>query len=233
MDSPNSPNVSKTVDTLAAIAGRKSVRAFLPDAVPDESVRQILAIASRAPSGTNSQPWIVRVVKGAAKQRLTDAVVAEAEAGIMENEYPYAPADWWEPYKSRRRKVGFDLYAKTGIARDDMAGRKRQAIKNFHFFGAPVGLFFTMERALERGSWIDVGMFMQNVMIAARAFGLETCPQAAWLHHGPTVHRILQIPSDEILISGMSLGYADWCAPENSLETERAIVDEFTRFLNE
>lgn len=233
MDSPNSPNVSKIVHTLTAIAGRKSVRAFLPDPVPDGLVRQILEIASRAPSGTNSQPWMVRVVTGPAKARLTEAVVADAQAGRIANEYPYAPAEWWEPYKSRRRKVGFDLYATVGIARDDMEGRKRQALRNFEFFGAPVGLFFTMEQALEQGSWIDLGMFMQNVMIAARGFGLETCPQAAWLHHGPTVRRVLEIPDEEILISGMSLGYADWGAAANSLQTERASVDQFTRFISD
>ncbi|MEM7776428.1 MAG: nitroreductase [Pseudomonadota bacterium] len=221
-----------SLGVLSAVGERKSVRAFRPDPVPEGTVREILKIASRAPSGTNTQPWRVTVVTGDAKLRLSAAVTAAAEAGDVENEYPYAPQKWWEPYLGRRRKVGYDLYATVGIARDDMAGRKRQALKNFQFFGAPVGLFFTMERALEYGSWIDVGLFMQNVMITARGFGLESCPQAAWCNYGPVVHRELAIPYDEVLISGMSLGHADWAAPENSLVTERDAVDGFTRFLN-
>ncbi len=222
-----------TMTALDAIAGRKSVRAYKPDPVARTTVEEILQVAARAPSGTNSQPWQVTVVTGAAKARLTDAVTAAADAGQIDNEYSYTPKKWWEPYLSRRRTVGYALYAKLGITRDDMAARKAQSLKNFAFFGAPVGLFFSMERALEYGSWIDLGLYMQNVMIAARGFGLETCPQAAWIHYGPIVHRELQIPEDQILISGMALGFADWDAPENSLQTPREPVDSFTRFLND
>jgi nitroreductase len=132
-----------------------------------------------------------------------------------------------EPYLSRRCKVGFDLYARYGIARDDMAARKAAMLRNFDFFGAPVGLFFTMERDMALGAWLDCGMFMQNVMIVARAYGLETCPQQAWCDLGGVVHAQLGIADSHIILSGMALGYADPAAPENGLVSERAGVDEF------
>lgn len=212
------------------VTGRKSVRGFLSTPVPAETIRTLLTEASRAASGTNTQPWRVHVATGAARDRLCAAVSEAAATGKQQHEYRYSPAELPEPYLSRRRKVGFDLYGLAGIARNDMEGRKRQALKNFQLFGAPVGLFFTMDRRLEQGSWIDIGMLMQNVMVLARAHGLETCPQAAWIYHGPVVHRVLPLPDDEILISGMALGYPDWSAPENALVSERAPIDEFTVF---
>lgn len=212
------------------VMGRKSVRGFLPTPVPAETVRTILREGARAASGTNTQPWRVHVALGAARDRLCAAVTEAASSGPQQHEYRYSPPELPEPYLSRRRKVGFDLYGLAGIARGDMEGRKRQALKNYSLFGAPVGLFFTMERRLEMGSWIDIGMLMQNVMIIARTHGLETCPQAAWIYHGPAVHKALSIPDDEVLISGMALGYADWSAPENALQTERAPVEEFAVF---
>ena len=157
-------------------------------------------------------------------------VTAAASSGPQQDEYQYSPKELPEPYLSRRRKVGFDLYGIAGIARGDVEGRKRQALKNYTFFGAPVGLFFTMDRRFEYGSWLDVGMFMQNVMVLARGYGLETCPQAAWIYHGPATRKALGIPDDEILISGMALGYPDWSTPENKLVTERAPAAEFAVF---
>ena len=215
------------LDVRSAVTGRKSVRGFKPDPVPLALVRRILDDAARAASGTNTQPWLVHIALGAAKARLTEAVIAAAQSEPQSPEYDYSPDVLPEPYLSRRRKVGFDLYGLAGIARGDMEGRKRQSLKNYTFFGAPVGLFVTMDRRLEKGSWLDVGMFMQNVMVMARGYGLETCPQAAWVYYGPAVHRALSIPDAEILISGMALGLPDWSAPENALETVRAPSTEF------
>ncbi len=216
-----------TLDVRTAVIGRKSVRGFKPDPVPLALVRQILDESARAPSGTNTQPWRVHIAIGAARDRLSAALIDAAQTGPQQNEYRYSPDELPEPYLSRRRKVGFDLYGIAGIARGDMAGRKKQAIKNYTFFGAPVGLFFTMDRRMELGSWLDIGMFMQNVMVLARGYGLETCPQAAWIYYGPIVHTALGIPDSEILISGMALGHPDWSVPENALETERAPSTEF------
>ncbi len=216
-----------TLDVRTAVTGRKSVRGFKPDPVPVALVRQILDDAARAPSGTNTQPWRVHIAIDAARDRLSAALTDAAQSGPQQNEYRYSPDELPEPYLSRRRKVGFDLYGIAGIARGDMAGRKKQALKNYTFFGAPVGLFFTMDRRLEFGSWLDIGMFMQNVMVLARGYSLETCPQAAWIYYGQTVHKALGIPDTELLISGMALGHPDWSVTENALETERAPSTEF------
>jgi nitroreductase len=215
------------LDVRTAVVGRKSVRGFKADPVPLTMIRRILDEAARAPSGTNTQPWRVHIAIGASRERLSNAVTEAAMTSPQVHEYRYSPDSLHEPYLARRRKVGFDLYGIAGIARNDMEGRKRQAAKNYTFFGAPVGLFFTMDRRFEFGSWIDVGMFMQNVMVLARGYGLETCPQAAWIYYGPVVHKALSIPDDEILISGMAIGYADWTVPENALQTERAPSSEF------
>lgn len=221
------------VSAIDAIAGRRSVRRFLPDPVPEETVRRILEVSARAPSGTNSQPWFVHVAMGAARDRVSREVIAAAKAGERKEEYAYSPHPWFEPYVTRRRKVGYDLYALYGIKREDMAARTAAGLRNFEFFGAPVGLFFSMDRRLLYGSWLDVGMFMQNVMVAARGFGLETCPQEAWCSYGPAVRRALGIPDDQVLMSGMSLGYEDTSAPENKLVTVREPVDGFAKFLKD
>lgn len=158
---------------------------------------------------------------------MSQAVLAAARAGEVCPEYRYEPTEIAEPYRSRRRKVGFDLYTLYGIERHDMEARKGAMLRNYDFFGAPVGLFFTMDRAMSQGNWLDCGMFMQNVMIVSRAFGLETCPQQAWCDFGGVVHRELAIPDDHVLLSGMALGHADQGAIENTLVSERAGVDEF------
>jgi nitroreductase len=222
-----------TLDVRAAVTGRKSVRGFRPDPVPLALVHRILEEAARAPSGTNTQPWRVHVATGAARERLMREVTAAALSGPQAHEYRYSPDQLPQPYLSRRRKVGFDLYGLAGIARGDMEGRKRQSLKNYTLFGAPVGLFFTMDRRFELGSWLDLGMFMQNVMLLARGYGLETCPQAAWIYYGPAVHRALPIPDDEVLVSGMALGTPDWSVVENRLETERAPASDFAVFHSE
>lgn len=235
MDGPCAPlrPAVRTARTVAeAIETRRSVRAFLPTPVPQESVRRILEIAARAPSGTNMQPWKVRVLAGAAKDRLCDAVlsVREEKPGGEEKEYDYYPRQWREPYLSRRRKVGWDLYGLLGIEKGDKRRMWTQFGRNFRFFDAPVGLIFTIDRDLEIGSWLDMGMFLQNIMIAARGEGLDTCPQAAWMDYPRTVARTLAVPDDEIVICGMSLGYADDSRPENALVTEREPVAAFATF---
>jgi nitroreductase len=214
--------------TAEAVTGRKSVRRFLPDPVSDETIAGILAGASRAASGTTIQPWLAHVVTDAARERLSGAVLAAAEADEASPEYIYTPRDMAEPYLSRRRKVGFDLYALYGVERHDMTGRKAAMLRNYAFFGAPVGLFFTMDRAQSQGAWLDCGMFMANVMTLARAQGLDTCPQQAWCDFGGVVHRELAIPENHILLSGMALGRADWSARENALVADRAPVEDFT-----
>ena len=209
---------------------RSSKRNFLPDDVSIDTLKDKIKDASRAPSGTNTQPWKVTCVTGETKKKLTNAVLEAAETGNSDLEYKYMPSKLKEPYLSRKRAVGYALYELYGIKRDDYPARKAAMLRNFQFFGAPVGLFFRMDRELLYGSWLDVGMFMQNVMILARGKGLETCPQQAWCEFGSIVHKVLNIPDDEIIISGMSLGYAAK-APENTLVSERVPLDDFATFL--
>jgi nitroreductase len=224
VSSPEQPDKS----VIEAVRGRRSVRKFLPREVPRDVVSAILEAASRAPSGTNIQPWLIHVVTGAARERLIEAVMPVAEAGELSLEYAYLPEQMKEPYLSRRRAVGYALYEKYQIERTDYPARKAAMLRNFEFFGAPVGIFFTMERDMALGAWLDCGMFMQNVMVLARGYGLETCPQQAWCDVGAAVHAGLGIPDHHLILSGMALGYADWSANENTLVTERIGVDEFT-----
>ncbi|KPF47712.1 nitrobenzoate reductase [beta proteobacterium AAP51] len=230
---PITPSTTAAVD--AAVLSRRSIRAFLPTPVPRATVEDILQVASRAPSGTNTQPWQVHVLTGAALQALAADIAAahddpEARASHTE-EYAYYPQQWQSPYIDRRRKVGWDLYTLLGIAKTDKARMHTQHGRNYSFFGAPVGLMFTIDRVLEKGSWLDYGMFLQNVMIAARARGLDTCPQAAFTPFHRIIARHLQLPETQMLVCGMSLGHADPAAIENTLVTEREPVAGFTRFL--
>ena len=213
---------------LEAISGRRSVRAFLPTPVDKDTIREILRVSSRAPSGTNIQPWLVHVVTGEARDRIARAGRDAADAGELQLEYDYLPMDMQEPWLSRRRAIGYALFEKYGIARDDYPARKTAMLRNYDFFDAPVGLFFCLEREHTLGAWLDCGMFMQNVMIAARAFGLETCPQQAWCDIGPVVHRELGIPETQIVLSGMALGYEDKSAVVNTLASPRVGVDEIS-----
>ncbi|MEH2524099.1 MULTISPECIES: nitroreductase [unclassified Bradyrhizobium] len=230
---PSPPRIHRSEPYLVspvieAVVNRRSVRSFLPTPVPLRVVKEILSAASRAPSGTNFQPWKVHVTTGATLARLCRAVTQAAMAGERSDEYFYAPAPLMEPYLSRRRKVGYDLYELYGIARDDYPARKQAMLRNFEFFGAPVGLFFTMDRRLLVGSWLDCGMFMQNVMIVARAFGLGTCAQQAWCEYGGVVHEQLGIPASQIILSGMALGHPDPDSRANTLVSDRVGVDDFT-----
>lgn len=216
------------LDVETAITGRRSIRRFLPDPVPREVIEDILAVAARAPSGANMQPWQVHVVTGTARRRVGAAVTAAAARSERRPDYTYYPEEWFEPYRARRRKIGFDLYDLLGIARDDEAARAAQSRRNFLFFDAPVGLFVTVDRRLNLGSWLDCGMFLQNLLLAARAHGLETCAQASWVPYAGTVRATLGIDDGEVLLSGVALGYPDPAAPENALATERVRPADFT-----
>lgn len=218
----------------AAITSRRSVRAFLPTPVPRPVVEQILQVASRAPSGTNTQPWQVDVLTGSALARLGSVVLAAyddpVERARHTEEYPYYPSMWRSPYVDRRRKVGWDLYGLLGIAKDDKARMHAQHGRNYRFFDAPVGLIFSIDRVLQQGSWLDYGMFLQNVMIAARARGLDTCPQAAFTPFHRLIAQELAWPAERMLVCGMALGHADPAAVENTLRTEREPVAGFAHF---
>lgn len=215
-----------------AITSRRSIRRFLPTAVPVETVEAILDVAARAPSGTNMQPWRGYVVAGAAKQALVEAVQAAFDAGESGHtqEVQYYPDAFFEPYLGRRRAVGWDLYGRLGIVRGEAAKMKAQHRRNFQFFDAPVGMIFTIDRRLATGSWLDYGMFLENVMIAARGRGLDTCAQAAWSHYHRAIRSALGLADEETVVCGMALGYADLDAPENGLVTVRAPARSFMRF---
>lgn len=217
------------ISAFDAVASRRSIRRFLSDPVPDAVVDCILAAASRAPSGQNMQPWLVHAVTGDTRARLCREVADAVRAGERSDEYDYFPAEIRDPYRARRRKVGFDLFAIYGVGRDDQAGRQEALLRNFDFFGAPVGLFYTMERDWGYGAWIDMGNLMTNVMTVAPAFGLSTCPQQAWAEYGAAVRRVLPVPDHHVIVSGMALGVADPSAAVNRLVTERVSTDEFVR----
>ena len=220
-----------------AITSRRSIRCFLPDPVGRETVEHLLAVASRAPSGTNIQPWKVYVVAGEAKAALS-ATILESYDSVrdgdekFEREYNYYPLEFTEIHLARRRKIGWDLYGLLGIAKGEKDKMHTQHRRNFMFFDAPVGLVFTIDRALQIGSWLDYGMFLQNIMVAARGLGLHTCPQAAFANYHVLIREQLGIPEDEVVICGMSLGTADAEAIENTLVTEREPVEGFATFID-
>jgi nitroreductase len=225
-------SVARTVDE--AILSRRSLRAFSSEPVARETVQRILALASRAPSGSNIQPWHVYVVGGAERDRLAQRMYDEFLAlgeGEWQREYDYYPPRWREPYLSRRRRIGWDLYGLLGIGKGDRERTRLQHARNFLFFGAPVGMVFTIDRDLPIGAWLDTGMFLQNVMLAARARGLDTCAQAAIGNAHAIVRTELAIPDGEMVICGMALGHARGDAVENTLVTVREPVSGFARFV--
>ena len=219
----------------AAITSRRSVRAFLDKLVEKDEIARILDVAARAPSGTNTQPWKVHVLLGAARERLSQAILAvnadPEQARAHAEEYPYYPREWVAPYIDRRRKVGWDLYSLLGLTRENKAGMAAQHARNYAFFDAPVGLIFTIDRIMEQGSWLDYGMFLQNIMVAARARGLDTCPQAAFTQYHRIIADQLALPANEMVVCGMALGWADPDRIENTLLTEREPSSGFARFI--
>ena len=214
-------NVSEAVDR------RISVRAFRPDPVPGAVIREILEIAHRAPSGGNLQPWRVHAVAGEPLAELKTKAMAVLASGLEKPEYDVYPPELWDPFRSRRYICGEDLYATIGIPREDRPARMLQLGKNVEFFGAPVGLFFTLDRKLGYPQWADVGMFMQTVMLLAVERGLDTCAQEFWARLPQTVAAFLSLPDDQMLFSGMALGYRDESAPINTLRTKRDPFEVF------
>lgn len=215
-----------------AIRSRKSVRRFLPLSISKSVIEHILKVASRAPSGNNVQPWHVHVLTGDAKQALCADILTSTNAEPDQHcpEYQYYPENWFEPYQGRRRASGYGLYEALGIDRNDREAREHQNLRNYHFFDAPVGLLISLDRRLNTGSYIDLGMFIQNIMLAARGQGLHTCPQAAFAWYHQIVRRHVPLADEDILVCGIALGHEDRDAPENSLQTAREPVAAFTSF---
>ena len=215
-----------------AITSRKSVRAFTDTPVPRDTVHRILEIAQRAPSGTNTQPWHVHVAAGAVR----NAIVAEAYEMFQKGEtdsyaaHDYYPDVWTDTHQDRRRQVGWDLYGLLGIQKGDRDASKQQAARNYQLFDAPVGIFVTTDTYLGRGSWFDVGLYVQTIMLAARAEGLHTCPQASWIVTPGPVRRHLNIPDDQALVVGIALGHQDENAIENTLVSTRADIQDIVHF---
>ena len=215
------------------VKSRKSIRAYLDKDVDRKMVEDILHLSSRAPSGANIQAWQVIVLHNEALKKLGKKLFDMSVAGIKEEcEYQFYPRSWREPYLARRRKVGWDLYRALGIARSERSKIERQQAKNFMFFGAPVGLIFTMDRDMELGSWLDLGCFIQTIALVARSFGLDSCIQAAFSEYHKTISDELQIPPERQVICGLALGYRDEKAPENNFPTERVPLEDFVRFVD-
>jgi nitroreductase len=212
-----------------ALVTRKSIRAFRPDPVSRQTVEEILALAARAPSGGNLQPWKVHVLIGAAK----DELVRRAKARMIENprggvpEYHIYPPELTEPYRTRRFAVGEQMYATMAIPREDKARRLQQFVRNWEFFGAPVGLIFSIDRQMQQGQWSDLGGFLQSIMLLAREYGLHTCAQEAWAPFHEVIRDYLKVPPEEMIFCGMAVGYADETAPINTLVSERAAMKEW------
>ena len=224
----------------AAITSRMSARAFTAQPVPRQTLTELLQVASRAPSGTNTQPWKVYVLQGSSRNTLCekvcdahDAIRANPElAAQYREEYDYYPEKWVSPYIDRRRENGWGLYGLLGIGKADKDKMHLQHQRNYKFFDAPVGLMFTMDKVMGRGSLVDYGMFLQNIMVAARGHGLHTCAQAAWNGFGKIILPHIGAGPDEMLICGMALGYADENDVVNTFKTPRVPVDEFTHWLD-
>jgi len=214
------------------IKSRISTRAYLPHPVSEAEIHAILDIARFAPSGGNLQPWRVHVVTGAARDRLVETVMKAIAANPFadEAELKVYPDNLWEPHRTRRFAVGEQLYALLGIPREDKMGRLMNLQKNFEFFGAPAGLFFTLDRRFDKGQWAHLGMLMQSIALVAEERGLATCMQEAWTTRAKTVSAFLGVPVTEQFYCGMALGWPDKSAGVNTLRSERAPLDEFVTF---
>jgi nitroreductase len=206
------------MDVTEAVGRRMSVRAFRPEPPPASLVREILQLAHGAPSGGNLQPWRVYALAGPPLAELKTLIAATP---MEEPEYDVYPANLWEPFRTRRYQCGEDLYASIGIGRDDRPGRFRQLARNLQFFGAPVGLFFCLDRGLGPPQWSDLGMFMQTLMLLAVERGLDTCAQEFWARYPRTVAGFVGLPDDHMVFSGMAMGYRDPAAPINGWRTRR------------
>ena len=222
------------METHEALISRRSIRRFLPTNVAKEKIEKILEGAAFAPSGHNIQPWHVYVVEGEKKEKITNTIIESIKSGEVKNfkqEFDYYPTEWFEPYISRRRAVGFELYKLLNISRDDYEARDKQMQENFYFFGAPVGMFITMDRRLAEGTFIDLGMFIQSILVGARGEGLHTCGQVAFTRFHTLISRELNFHENEMLVCAVSIGYEDTSAPENELRVEKLPFEKFTTFL--
>lgn len=215
-----------------AIVTRRSTRAFLPRPVDIATVHAILDVARFAATGVNIQPWRVHVVTGSMRDRICAAIKTidddPARAQAHSDEWAYYPDQWVSPYIDRRREIGWKLYGLLGIEKGNKPRMHAQHGRNYQFFDAPVGLFFTVDRIMNEGSLIDYGMFLQNIMVVARSYGLSTCPQAAFMKYHEVIRTALSLPTEEKFLVGMSLGYADEDRAENQLVSERAPTSSFT-----
>ena len=214
-----------------AIRSRYSCRAFLKREVEPEKIERILKLANRTPSGGNTQPWRVAVVRGKTKGTMDQDMEAEFRAGNRgKPDYQYYPLRWKEPYKSRRFACGMQLYSALGIGREDREERVEQWIANYRSFGAPVALYFFLDSHMEAGSYLDMGMFLQSVMLLAVEEGLATCPQQALAEYPEIVKQALGLEDGLVLLCGMALGYEDPTAPINRYRTPRDELEKFVSF---
>ncbi|GHT95484.1 nitroreductase [Betaproteobacteria bacterium] len=222
----------QTCATIAAVLrSRHSIRRFLPTPVSLEVVSELLELAARAPSGGNVQPWRVHALAGDARKALSAAILAEYEQGAREKrDFDFYPTQWSEPWLSRRRKMGFGLYGLLNIAKGDKERMRAQSGRNYLFFDAPVGLILTLDERLGHGMFLDCGVFVGNLLTAARAHGLDTCVQDSFADYPATIRRHLKLGENERIVTGIALGYADPDAPENRLVTEREPVPAFADF---
>jgi nitroreductase len=216
-----------------AVERRSSTRAFKPDPVSGTVIRELLEAAKRAPSGGNLQPWRVYALAGAALNEFKEKIAAQIAQGIMGEtpEYDVYPKDLWEPFRRRRRETGAQRYAAIGVGDKDTAGQRDLLIRNFQFFGAPVGLFFCLDRRLGPPQWSDMGMYMQTLMLLAVERGLSTCPQEVWANWPKTIADYLQLPAEQMVFAGMSLGYGDENHPLNQFRTARESLEDFACLL--
>ena len=230
------PNDEDSLDTLSmvdrAIVSRGSTRAFLSTPVDHSLIKHILTVAAWAPSGTNMQPWKVTVLAGKARQRLSDAICEAFFSGdkVHERTWKYYPDEFFEPYKARRRACGIGLYQTLGIAKEETEKMRQQRARNYKFFDAPVGMIFSIHNDLEIGSWMDFGMFLQNIMVSARGHGLDTCAQAAFSDYHAIIREQLGLPDNETVLCGMAMGYADPDQKVNQYRPEREPLSSYANF---
>ncbi|NQW54919.1 MAG: nitroreductase [Rhodospirillales bacterium] len=218
-----------------AVNSRRSMRVFKPDPVAKADIEWIIENANRSASNGNLQPWKLYVTMGAARKRLSSAILKAMDDGDNGPgaEYNVYPQEMTPVYDARRKLVGKQLYTLLGVPRGDAAGMLKQFRKNYEFFDAPVGMILSVEKRMGNGQWIDCGIFLDQLMLLAREKGLHTCPQAAFSRYQHVVRRELEIPEDQTVICGLALGYADPDVVPNSLITDRAPIQDFTTWFSE
>lgn len=224
--------VSASSKVTDAVLSRHACRAFTEQPVDLDVVREIITIARYAPSGGNLQPWMVHILSGDAMASFRAIMAPKIGVAPLGHatEYNVYPPSLKDPYRSRRFKVGADLYEHIGIRYEDKAGRVRQFARNFDFFGAPVGMFFLLDRTMGPPQWSDLGMFIQTLMLLARERGFETCPQEAWASWHQEVTEFIGTAPHFMLFCGLAMGYGDYSAPINRLRSDRAAIEEFAVF---